>query len=150
LPRVDQKQARAATISRARLGKGADGDAVGLPHLQLAALDPLEEARSRRKLKRAEKQTHRDRPKRFTKTRALTPLLRARWVSSQLQPKGAAPGCWQGFEAEWSQIYPLGALLLVWVGVAIGGGLVSLGWAMSESTPEGGACTSPNFFGGDK
>jgi diguanylate cyclase len=37
LPRVDQKQARAATISRARLGKGADGDAVGLPHLQLAA-----------------------------------------------------------------------------------------------------------------
>jgi hypothetical protein len=46
--------------------------------------------------------------------------------------------------------YPLGALLLVRVGVVIGGGLVSLGWAMTESTPERGACTSPNFFGGDK
>ena len=53
-------------------------------------------------------------------------------------------------EAEWSQIYPLGTLLLVRVGVAIEGGLVSLGWAVSESTPEEDAFTSPNFFGGDK
>jgi hypothetical protein len=53
-------------------------------------------------------------------------------------------------EAEWSQIYPLGTLLLAREGVAIGGGLVSLGRAMSESTPEESAFTLPNFFGGDK
>lgn len=53
-------------------------------------------------------------------------------------------------EAEWSQIYPVGALLLVGVGVAIAGGLASLSWAMSESTPERGHSTSPNFFGGDR
>jgi transposase len=36
LTRVDQKQARSAAGSRARFGEGADGDAVGLSHLQPA------------------------------------------------------------------------------------------------------------------
>ena len=94
LPRMDKKQTGPAAISRARLGEGADGDAVGLPHLQLAELDPAEKTRSRRRLKKAEKQSHRDPPKRSTKTRALTPLLRTGWVSSQLLLQ---PGAWSRF-----------------------------------------------------
>jgi Transposase DDE domain len=46
-----------AAVSRARLGKGADGNAVGLSHLQLAALDPLEKTSDRRrKLRKPEEQ----------------------------------------------------------------------------------------------
>src|SRR6266478_7309605 len=52
---MDQEQTGPAAISRARLGEGADGDVVGLPHLQLAELHPTEETRARRKLKKAEK-----------------------------------------------------------------------------------------------
>jgi hypothetical protein len=40
---MDQKQIRLAAIPRTRVGKGANGNVVGLPHLQLAALDRLEE-----------------------------------------------------------------------------------------------------------
>src|SRR5713226_118338 len=74
LPRVDQKQVGPAAVSRARVGEGANGDAVGLPHLQLAALDPLEKPIQRRgkleqKLKR---QNLSDQPE-HSKKHALTP-----------------------------------------------------------------------------
>src|SRR5260370_36057940 len=50
---VDQEQTGSQTVSRARTSESADGDALGLPHLQPAALDPLEEAsHGRRKLGR--------------------------------------------------------------------------------------------------
>ena len=42
LPRMDQEHVGPAAVSRARVGEGANGNAVGLPRLQLAALDPLE------------------------------------------------------------------------------------------------------------
>ena len=41
LPRMDQEQVGPAAVSRAGVGEGANGNAVGLPHLQLAELDPL-------------------------------------------------------------------------------------------------------------
>src|SRR6266566_428222 len=44
LPRVDQKQVGSATVSRSRVGQGANGVAVGLPHLQLATLDSPKQA----------------------------------------------------------------------------------------------------------
>jgi len=44
LSRMDQEQAGAAAISCAGSGKGADGNVVGLPHIQPAALDPPKQA----------------------------------------------------------------------------------------------------------
>ena len=38
---MDQEQVGPAAVSRAGVGEGANGNAVGLPHLQLAELDPL-------------------------------------------------------------------------------------------------------------
>jgi len=44
LSRVDQKQAGPAAVSRARFSESADGDALGLLHLQLATLDSPKQA----------------------------------------------------------------------------------------------------------
>src|SRR6202167_6484965 len=41
LPCLDQKKARSAPVSRSRAGQSADGDALGLPYLQPATVDPL-------------------------------------------------------------------------------------------------------------
>jgi hypothetical protein len=41
LPCLDQKQAGSAPVSRSRAGQSADGDALGLPYLQPATVDPL-------------------------------------------------------------------------------------------------------------
>src|SRR5216683_6356054 len=53
LPRLDQKQTGTAPIPPARLGQSANGNALGLPYLQLAAVDPPAQtaSRSRRRLK---------------------------------------------------------------------------------------------------
>jgi hypothetical protein len=44
LSRVDQEQAGATTIPCARPGKGTDRNAMGLPHIQPAELDPPKQA----------------------------------------------------------------------------------------------------------
>ena len=44
LSRMDQNQAGPPAIPCAGSGKGTDGNALGLPHIQPAAVDPLEEA----------------------------------------------------------------------------------------------------------
>src|SRR5216684_3377078 len=47
LPRLDQKQTGTAPVPPAGLGKGANGNALGLPHLQSATVDPPTQAASR-------------------------------------------------------------------------------------------------------
>src|SRR5260370_1764508 len=55
LPRLDQKQTGTAPVPPARLGQSANGNALGLPHLQSATVDPTAQAASRirRRLKRS-------------------------------------------------------------------------------------------------
>ena len=74
LPRVDLEQAGTAAISPARVAESANGNAMGLPHLQPAALDALEKTRDRhRKLREAQEQTLGDQPQPSIKTRSLSP-----------------------------------------------------------------------------
>src|SRR2546430_11595702 len=47
LPRLDQKQTGTAPVPPTRLGKSANGNALGLPHLQSATVDPPAQAASR-------------------------------------------------------------------------------------------------------
>src|SRR6266853_485674 len=47
LPRLDQKQTGTAPVPPARLGQSANGNALGLPHLQFATVDPPAPAASR-------------------------------------------------------------------------------------------------------
>jgi hypothetical protein len=47
LPCVDQKQARPAPVSRAWTPEGENGNAVGLPHLQSATVDPFAKTANR-------------------------------------------------------------------------------------------------------
>src|SRR5437660_6624532 len=47
LPRLDQKQTGTAPVPPARLGQSANGNALGLPHLQSATVDPPAQAASR-------------------------------------------------------------------------------------------------------
>jgi len=50
LPRLDQKQTGAAPVSPARPGQSATGNALGLPHLQPATMDPTAQTTSRNRL----------------------------------------------------------------------------------------------------
>src|SRR5271157_290064 len=50
LPRLDQKQTGIAPVSPARTGQGANGNALGLPHLQPATMDPAAQTTSRTRL----------------------------------------------------------------------------------------------------
>src|SRR6266849_6351927 len=59
LPRLDQKQTGTAPIPPARLGQSANGNALGLPHLQPATVDPTAQAASR--IRRRLKPQRRDR-----------------------------------------------------------------------------------------
>src|SRR5207245_3904152 len=71
LSRMDQKQVGPAAVSRARAREGANGNAVGLPHLQLAALDSLEEAIQRcGKLETPQRQILSDRSERKKEPRS--------------------------------------------------------------------------------
>src|SRR5436309_2731593 len=47
LPRLDQKQTGTAPVPPTRLGQSANGNALGLPHLQSATVDPPAQAASR-------------------------------------------------------------------------------------------------------
>src|SRR5713101_1744727 len=59
LPRLDQKQTGTAPVPPARLGQSANGNALGLPHLQPATVDPTAQAASR--IRRRLKPQRRDR-----------------------------------------------------------------------------------------
>src|SRR5437667_4329584 len=46
LPRLDQKQTGTAPVPPTRLGQSANGNALGLPHLQSATVEPPAQAAS--------------------------------------------------------------------------------------------------------
>jgi hypothetical protein len=91
LPRVDQKQAGPAAVSCARLGESSDGDVVGLPDLQFAAVDSSPQAAtgSCHELKKESKQPDFPSHSRNQSTEQLTPDLfiwrSCHQVFSQLQ-----------------------------------------------------------------
>src|SRR5713226_1905496 len=92
LPRMDQKQVGPAAVSRARVGEGANGNAVGLPHLQPAALDPFEEPIQRpgkleQKVKRQILSVQSEQSKKVT---LRLPQREAPRVSSQLRLEGGS------------------------------------------------------------
>src|SRR5712692_7676651 len=64
LPRLDQKQTGTAPVPPARLGQSANGNALGLPHLQPATVDPTAQAASRicRRLKPQRRDRSREAP----------------------------------------------------------------------------------------
>ena len=81
---MDQKQVGPAAVSRARAGEGANGNAVGLPHLQLAALDPLTRSQLSRRQMLTAGEKHRTKTKTTKQIESRLPKSLADEVSSQL------------------------------------------------------------------
>src|SRR5712691_9704440 len=74
LPRLDQKQTGAAPVSPARPGQSANGNALGLPHLQPATMDPTPQTASRNRL-----------------TSSATEKSRNSWLKKQTTPPQPLP-----------------------------------------------------------
>src|SRR6266852_3407315 len=89
LPRLDQKQTGTAPIPPARLGQSANGNALGLPHLQPATVDPTAQAASR--IRRRLKPQRRDRSREASYANQTTLPL------SHLQPSRSFWGMGSGF-----------------------------------------------------
>ena len=68
LPRLDQKQTGIAPVPPARPGQSANGNALGLPHLQPARVDPPAQTTNRNRLNPQQRETE------FEKTPAQTKL----------------------------------------------------------------------------
>src|SRR6266852_5405284 len=89
LPRLDQKQTGTAPVPPARLGQSANGNALGLPHLQPATVDPTAQAASR--IRRRLKPQRRDRSREASYANQTTLPL------SHLQPSRSFWGMGSGF-----------------------------------------------------
>src|SRR5208282_1918388 len=99
LPCLDQKQAGSAPVSRSRAGQSAAGDALGLPYLQPATVDPLAKTAAHashgldaenRRVRKRRNQHEQQRLKRQNLSRATKTNLRKTFLHS-FKPKGGAP-----------------------------------------------------------
>jgi hypothetical protein len=100
LPCLDQKPAGSAPVSRFRAGQSAAGDALGLPYLQPATVDPLAQTAApashrldseKRRVRKKTEWARAAQAKSQNLPRATKTNLRATFLRS-FEPKGPGPG----------------------------------------------------------